>query len=50
MAKELWEKEYRLKKLNEASETVEREKLKRINITDTESVNARQPKTRLVDS
>jgi hypothetical protein len=42
MAKELWEKEYRLKKLNEASETVEREKLKSINITDTESVNAGQ--------
>jgi hypothetical protein len=35
MAKELWKKEYRLKKLNEARETLEREKLKRVNITDT---------------
>jgi len=37
MAKELWEKEYRLKRLNEARETLEREKLKRVNITDPES-------------
>ena len=37
MAKELWEKEYRLKRLNEARETLEREKLNRVNITDSES-------------
>ncbi|GAH69130.1 unnamed protein product [marine sediment metagenome] len=37
MAKELREKEYRLKRLNEARETLEREKLKRVNITDLES-------------
>ena len=37
MAKGLWEKEYRLKKLSEARETLEREKLKRVNITDPES-------------
>jgi transposase len=36
MAKELREKEYRLKRLNEARETLEREKLKRVNITDPE--------------
>jgi len=37
MAKELREKEYRLKRLDEARETLEREKLKRVNITDLES-------------
>jgi transposase len=37
MAKELREKKYRLKKLNEAKETLQREKLKRVNITDPES-------------
>jgi len=37
MVKELWEKEYRLKRLDEARETLEREKLKRVNITDPES-------------
>jgi transposase len=37
MAKELTKKEYRLKKLNEAREMLEREKLKRVNITDPES-------------
>ena len=37
MAKELRKKEYRLKKLNEAREMLEREKLKRVNITDPES-------------
>ena len=37
MAKELRKKEYRLKKLNEARETLQREKLKRVNITDPES-------------
>ncbi len=37
MAKELRKKEYRLKRLNEARETLEREKLKRVNITDPES-------------
>jgi transposase len=37
MAKELREREYRLKKLNEAKETLQREKLKRVNITDPES-------------
>jgi transposase len=37
MAKELWEKEYRLKRLSEAKETLEREKLKRVNVTDPES-------------
>jgi hypothetical protein len=34
MAKELREKEYRLKKLSGARGTLEREKLKRVNITD----------------
>jgi transposase len=37
MANELRKKEYRLKKLNEAKETLQREKLKRVNITDPES-------------
>jgi transposase len=37
MAKELREKEYRLKRLNEARETLERGKLKRVNVTDSES-------------
>jgi transposase len=37
MAKELWKKEYRLKKLNEAREALERESLRRVNITDPES-------------
>jgi transposase len=37
MAKELRKKEYRLKKLNEAKETLQSEKLKRVNITDPDS-------------
>jgi transposase len=37
MAKELRKKEYRLKKLHESRETLQREKLKRVNITDPES-------------
>jgi transposase len=37
MAKELRIKEYRLKKLNEAREMLQMEKLKRVNITDPES-------------
>jgi transposase len=37
MLKELRKKEYRLKKLNEARETLQRGKLKRVNITDPES-------------
>ena len=37
IAKELREKEYRLKKLQEAREVLYREKIKRVNITDPES-------------
>jgi transposase len=37
IAKELREREYRLKKLQEAREILKREKLKRVNITDPES-------------
>jgi transposase len=37
MTKELRKKEYRLKKLNEAKEMLQRESLKRVNITDPES-------------
>jgi transposase len=37
MAKELRKKEYRLKKLSEARETLQRGKLRRVNITDPES-------------
>lgn len=37
MTKELRKKEYRLKKLNEAKEMLQRETLKRVNITDPES-------------
>ena len=37
MVKEVRKKEYRLKKLNEARETLQRENLKRVNITDPES-------------
>jgi len=37
MAKELRKKEYRLKKLSEARETLQREKLRRVNISDPES-------------
>jgi transposase len=37
MAKELRKKEYRLKRLNEARETLEKENLRRVNITDPES-------------
>ena len=37
IAKELRKRDYRLKKLNEARETLQREKLKRVNITDSAS-------------
>jgi len=37
MAQELRKKEYRLKKLDEARETLQKEKLRRVNVTDPES-------------